>query len=260
MNISEIIGYVRLFSYFSLTALVFIVSFVPMTYGLFVIIENHDWMIYLFLPLVFVGLYLVSCLIFVVIHSKIIIPLTLPSLKPGSYELDSMEARLQGVRLYADKIIQHLLRVLNFIPFVNQKYLIIFFCKFYGLKVGRNCYLSTTVHFDSALLEIGEDCFIGLDAVLSCHITESRRLYINRVIIGNNVTIGGKAIVTPGVVIEDGAIVGAHAFVPKNLRIKKDQIYVATTPRVLEKRRVQQEIEEDSSSPLSKDQLEKFAL
>ncbi len=260
MKFSEFFGRVRLAMYFTLTALLFFASFSPLMLNLYFVIESHDPILYLLLPLQLVSMYLLGIFLFTVVHSKFIVPLTLPSLKPGYYNRHSIEAKLQGVRLYADKIVQHLLRPLNFIPFVNQKYFISFFCKFYGLKVGKNCYMSTTLHFDSALLEIGDNCFIGLDAVLSCHITENNRFYINKVIIGNNVTIGGKAIIAPGVVIEDDAIIGAHTFVPKNIHVKKGQIYVATKPRLLGKKQSADLMEENNNSMLSKNPAEKIVL
>ncbi len=255
MALSKFIGHLRLFLYFSFTAVIFVLSFSPLLLDLYFVVESHDLVLYLLFPIQIIVLYLVGIFMFTVIHSKIVVPLTLPPLKPGYYDRHDIEAKLQGVRLYSDKIVQHLLRPLNFIPFVNQKYLIGFFCKFYGLKIGRNCYLTTTLHFDSALLEIGDNCFIGLDAVISCHITEKNRFYINKVIIGDNVTIGGKAIIAPGVVIEDDALIGAHTFVPKNVRIGKNQIYVATKPRLLQKKTTDFDITDNSIS--SKDQLNK---
>lgn len=95
----------------------------------------------------------------------------------------------------------------------------------YGLKKGRNC-ASTGTILNPEHVTLGDNVFIGRDALITGHVIENNELKLGDIIIGNNVTIGTGAVIMPGVIIEDDAVIGALTVVPKNKRIKKGEIYV----------------------------------
>lgn len=93
-----------------------------------------------------------------------------------------------------------------------------------GARLGTNSY-SAGALLDPPLTTIGDNCIIGHDAVLFCHVVEGDNLELHRIRIGNNVTIGGRAMVMPGVTIGDGAIVAMMSVVMKGSRIGPGEVW-----------------------------------
>ncbi len=106
-----------------------------------------------------------------------------------------------------------------FMNWVRVTPLLPLFYRWMGAKVGRNVHINTTVIGDACLLEIGDDAVIGGDATVIAHSAEKGHLIISPVKIGRGADIGLMAVIMPGVEVGDGAVVGAHAFVPKNTLI-----------------------------------------
>jgi acetyltransferase-like isoleucine patch superfamily enzyme len=93
-----------------------------------------------------------------------------------------------------------------------------------GAKLGRNTYSAGTL-LDPPLIEFGDNCIIGHDAVLFSHAIEGRYFALSRIVVGDNVTIGATAVVMSGVRIGDGAIVSAGSVVVKDTRIGAREIW-----------------------------------
>lgn len=96
----------------------------------------------------------------------------------------------------------------------------------FGAKIGKNTVVGSGRLFNPERTEIGDDCFFGYDAIISGHVYEGDRLYLQKVKIGNNVTVGANAVILAGAVIGDNVIVGANSVVPKNREIPSDTIWV----------------------------------
>ena len=99
-----------------------------------------------------------------------------------------------------------------------------------GARMGRNSY-SGGVILDPPLTRIGENCIIGHDAVLFCHVVEGDRLAFASIDIGNKVTVGAKAVIMPGVQIGDGAIIAVGAVVLKGTRINSGELWAGVPAR-----------------------------
>ena len=84
-----------------------------------------------------------------------------------------------------------------------------------GAKIGRNVLINTCNMFDFDLLEIGDDTFIGGDAVIIGHLGEGGLLKIRPVRIGRGCVVGQSSVVFPGAVMEDGSVLGALSLLPK---------------------------------------------
>ena len=101
-----------------------------------------------------------------------------------------------------------------------------------GTKFGRNSY-SAGVILDPPLVEMGDNCIIGHDAVLFCHVIEGRHFALGRIRLGNNVTIGATAVLMSDVVIGDGALVSAGAVVRKGARIGAGEVWGGVPAKLL---------------------------
>ena len=101
-----------------------------------------------------------------------------------------------------------------------------------GTKFGRNSY-SAGVLLDPPLVEMGDNCIIGHDAVLFCHAIEGRHFALGRIRLGDNVTIGATAVLMSGVEIGDGALVSAGAVVRKGARIGAGEVWGGVPAKLL---------------------------
>ena len=125
-----------------------------------------------------------------------------------------------------------MLKAFSFVPHLYSM-LIGQALRLYGLKVGKNVYLSAGTVVDSHLVEIGDNSFIGLRAIISAHITENRVLILSPVKIGKNVTIGGNTVIAPGAEIGDNCIIGINSYVKKDQKLKANGIYAGTPVQLI---------------------------
>lgn len=106
--------------------------------------------------------------------------------------------------------------------FINQP----LYCD-YGkhIHVGKRFFanFNWTV-LDEALVNIGDDCFIGPNVSIytACHSTDpivrnTRQEWALPVTIGNNCWIGGSVTILPGVTIGDNVTIGAGSVVAKDI-------------------------------------------
>lgn len=112
-------------------------------------------------------------------------------------------------------ILQHLLGM----PLLNAFY------RLMGARIGRNVLLNTCNLYDFDLMEIGDDSFIGGDAVIIGHVGEKGLLRIRPVKIGRRCTVGQSSVVFPGAVMEDGAVLGALSLLPKGRRLPAGTVW-----------------------------------
>lgn len=103
-----------------------------------------------------------------------------------------------------------------------------FYAKYIGIKIGKNCYISTK-DFPSEpyLIEIGNNVRVAKGVSFYTHggVYPFRRIYpklididyFGKIKIGNNIHIGEKAFIMPGVTIEDNCIIGAGSVVTKSI-------------------------------------------
>ncbi|HXF58332.1 MAG TPA: DapH/DapD/GlmU-related protein [Candidatus Saccharimonadales bacterium] len=89
------------------------------------------------------------------------------------------------------------------------------FFRLMGARIGRNVLINTSNLFDFDLIEIGDDAFIGGDAVIIGHVGEKGLLRIRPVRIGPRCTVGQSSVVFPGAVMEEGSVLGALSLLPK---------------------------------------------
>ena len=237
---------IRLFGYFFFTALVFMAVFLPEFFFVYLLmLSTHDFILWVSIALTLPILYLISTLLFGIIHSQIVCKFFLPKIRPGKYIHGSDIAMLFGVAIVSPSIFKSMLKAFSFIPHIYSMFLGKLL-SLYGLKAGNNVYLSAGTMIDSHLVSIGDNSFIGLRAIIAAHITENRYLTIAPVKIGKGVTIGGNTIIAPGAEIGDGAIIGVNSLVKKRQKIPANTVYGGTPAHYI--RDVDKETDEENLS------------
>jgi non-ribosomal peptide synthetase-like protein len=112
-------------------------------------------------------------------------------------------------------ILQHL----RGMPVLNAFY------RLMGARIGRNVVMNSCNVSEFDLLEIGDDAFIGGDAVIIGHVGEAGRLKIRPVRIGRGCTVGQSSIVFPGAVMEDKSVLGALSLLPKGRTLPAGSVW-----------------------------------
>lgn len=98
--------------------------------------------------------------------------------------------------------------------------------RFLGMKIGENTLVGGTI-MDPCLTEIGDNCTMGLYAVIygHIHVYEDEKIILDRVKIGNNCVIGAGAFIMPGAVLEDDVKLATGAVVTKGQVLEKGKMY-----------------------------------
>ena len=99
------------------------------------------------------------------------------------------------------------------------------FYRVMGMRVGRRVVFNTCNVFDFDLIEIGDDSFLGGDAVVIGHAGERGRLKLRPVRIGRGCTVGQSSVVFPGATMEDRSVLGALSLLPKGKRLPAGTVW-----------------------------------
>jgi long-chain acyl-CoA synthetase len=89
-----------------------------------------------------------------------------------------------------------------------------------GANIGKNVTLSPDVHIDPLfpeLVTIGDNVILGWGVTLPAHDINQDKLILGRIKVGKNVVIGGNVQIRLGTTIRKNAVVGARAFVNKDI-------------------------------------------
>lgn len=130
----------------------------------------------------------------------------------------SLSRRLRMIKIsYLNKIAFRLIAVLEGSEFKNRCY------KAFGMKIGKDVYISPGVYVDPVMpeaIEIGDGTIIGERAAILAHEFTKDHLKIGRVKIGKRALIGAFSTVRCGIRIGDEATVGMNSLVNKDIREK----------------------------------------
>jgi carbonic anhydrase/acetyltransferase-like protein (isoleucine patch superfamily) len=204
--------------------IVFSLGFFPIVvYGILVryfIPFNELWHYFLLPLLIYIGI--VITLFYQFLISGLFIHVFKYKYEPGVYKYvyrDKMAFKwLVVCTLYTP-----MRKLLEIFPMGGMK---VRYYRLLGMKVGKNTLVGGTI-MDPCLTEIGDNCTMGLYAVIYGHIHdfEKETLTLDRIKIGNNVVIGAGVFIMPGVVIEDDVKIATGAVVTKDQILKKGRVY-----------------------------------
>ncbi len=231
------------------TILVLMIALAPLMFYLEFVLKANQWYLLVTAPIGISLTWLLGCLIFIVLHGRMIVPLTLPAIKPGEYSMYSSQARRYFLRLGADNIAKYWVKTLEWIPFMAQTFLYPFMLRQYGVKLGKGVYVSTETRIDGIpLIEIGARTFIAPRAVIGAHINHhGSTILFKPVKIGKGCFIGHNSVVTPGAIIEDEAIIGAFSALLLDTHVPPREVWAGLPATPLKKSKVRQERLNDDS-------------
>jgi carbonic anhydrase/acetyltransferase-like protein (isoleucine patch superfamily) len=233
-------AYIRILVYFLLTGIVLIVSFFPEGWLLYYLVTTPqlDVIHYLLSPVYLFFAYCVTVLFFGVVHSQIVVRLTLPFLiKPGKYPHHTTMGRLIAVRITADGIFKSMIKVFTFLPFIWGIFLFPYGLRLYGLRCGKNVHIATRTYVETAgLVEIGDNSFIGYNSVVTGHANEDRSIVVEPTKIGKNALVGTYSIVACGCEFGDGSTLGGMSGMLKGQKIPPNEVWIGVPAKFLRKR------------------------
>ncbi len=220
----------RIIAYFLLSGIVLIFSFAPEGWLVYLLITTPDLELihYLLSPVYLFISYSLTVIIFGVIHSQFVVRLTLPFLlKPGIYPRYSSLGRLIAVRIAADGIFKSMLKVYTALPFIWGLLLFPQLMRLYGLKVGKNVYITTRTYIETAgLVELKEGSFVGYNSVVTGHANEGKSIVVSPTVIGKNSMVGTYSIIACGCELGDNSILGAKSGMIKGMKIPANEIWI----------------------------------
>ena len=124
--------------------------------------------------------------------------------------------KMQELRIIVDTI---LMRFLYPIAFLIPQIL-----KLYGAKIGKNFVMSGIV-YNPELLDAGDNVIIGVNSIVTCHVSENEKKIFQKIKLGSNTTIGVNSVIMPGVFIDENSIVASGSVVTKNTHIPSNEIW-----------------------------------
>ena len=216
--------------------IVFSLGFFPVIIGAFyvMIIIPFDqlWHFFLLPFIAYIGL--VGTLYYQLILSGLIIHVFKIKYEPGIYEYD-----------YNDKnSLKWIIICVLYTPFrkITEIYpvgkLKQTYYRLLGMKIGDNTLVGGTI-MDPCLTEFGDNCTMGLYAVIYGHIHDSSsgKILLDKIKIGNNCVIGAGAFIMPGAVLENDVKLAAGAIVTKGQVLKKGKIYAGIPAKEIKNKR-----------------------
>jgi acetyltransferase-like isoleucine patch superfamily enzyme len=204
--------------------IVFSLGFFPSVifgYYVFLIIPFSELWHFVLLPFLFYIGFLIT-LFYQMFFSGLIIHIFNIKYESGIYEYN-LENKMAFRWVVYCALYTPIRKMLEIFTMGEMKYR---YYRLLGMKIGKNTLVGGTI-MDPCLTEIGDNCTMGLYAVIYGHIHDYEKLTLtlNRITIGNNVVIGAGAIIMPGTVVEDDVKIAAGAVITKGQRLKKGGVY-----------------------------------
>ncbi len=94
------------------------------------------------------------------------------------------------------------------------------FARLAGMKIGKGVFISPKVLLDPLypnLIEIGDEALLGIGCRMISHEYTSTRFRLGRIRIGRKAVIGAYSTIRSGVTVGEGATIGMHSFVNRDV-------------------------------------------
>jgi len=145
-------------------------------------------------------------------------------LEEGVYDLDDKRVKAWKtnylLKLYVMKLLHHS-------PFV---YTDVFLLQAFRNIISSNVRI-VKCFYDPEFLNIGENSECAAFSIIHTHQIKDGKLHIKRTKLGKNVIIGGFAHVGAGVEIGDNTIVGLGAYIPDEMKLEPNSLYIGNPPK-----------------------------
>jgi acetyltransferase-like isoleucine patch superfamily enzyme len=178
---------------------------------------DHFWFLLMLIPILLVSYGLFVGFLFAMLR---ITRRGIPYLEDGYYQKDSEDWLLYEFYQIYYTFLPHFIWFFAF--FLESKFRHVWF----GAKIGDRTILGGGRLLPPDRVTIGENCMIGLGALVCAHVYQDDTLYLKKIKLGNNVTVGGYAIIFAGAEIGDNVIIGANTVVPQDRVVPPNSIWV----------------------------------
>ena len=146
----------------------------------------------------------------------------LPRIEVGRYSIfSSFYFRKWAVGLATNAILETL----------NSLYATVFMRNWYrlmGAKIGRGSEISACFGGRYDLIEMGENNFIGDEAIFGDEDIRGGWMTLERIKTGDRCFFGNSSVVAAGSVIEDDALIGVKSRLPDSLRVKSGETWLGS--------------------------------
>jgi len=218
-------GKIKSFLLVSLTSfIVFSLGFFPVIIGAFylhiIIPFDQLWHFFLLPFIIYIGL--VVTIFYQILLSGLIIHLFNIKYEPGVYDY-TYNDKMSLKWIIICTLYTPIRKIMEIFPVGGIK---ITYYKLLGMKIGENTLIGGTI-MDPCLTEFGDNCTMGLYAVIYGHIHDYNKgkMLLDKIKIGNNCVIGAGAFIMPGAILEDDVKLATGAVVTKGQVLKKGKTY-----------------------------------
>jgi acetyltransferase-like isoleucine patch superfamily enzyme len=215
--------------------IVFSLGFFPLIifgyYALLIIPFTELWHFILLPFLIYIGFSIT--LFYQILFNGLIIHVFNIKYEPGTYEY-TLKNKMSSRWLTYCALYTPWRKMLEIFPMGEMKYR---YYRLLGMNIGENTLVGGTI-MDPCLTEIGDNCTMGLYAVIYGHIHDYEKdtILLDRITIGNNVVIGAGAFIMPGAIIEDDVKIATGAVVTKGQRLKKGRVYAGIPAKEIKRK------------------------
>ncbi len=214
--------------------IVFSLGFLPIViFGKIVLIFinfGELWHFFLLPALIYIGIGITFW--YQLLISGLIIHLFNFKYEPGTYDYN-FKNKVAFKWIVVCTLYTPMRKMLEIFPIGSMKYR---YYRLLGMKIGKNSLVGGTI-MDPCLIELGDNCTMGLYAVIYGHIQDYEKgtILMDKIKIGDNVVIGAGAFIMPGAVVEDNVKIAAGAVVKKGQVLKKNRIYAGIPAKEIKK-------------------------
>jgi non-ribosomal peptide synthetase-like protein len=166
-----------------------------------------------------------SALVLVIVSMAVVVLarwMLLPRIEPGRYSIFSgFYFRKWAVGLATNSILETL----------NSLYATVFMRNWYrlmGTKIGRGSEISASFAGRYDLIEMGENNFIGDEAIFGDEDIRGGWMTLERLKTGDRCFFGNSAVIAGGSVIEDDALIGVKSRLPDQLHVKAGETWLGS--------------------------------
>ena len=109
--------------------------------------------------------------------------------------------------------------------------IIILYYRLLGAKIGKNCYMGTSKIVAHDLINIGDNCSIGLDARLFGYVVEDGWLKIGNITINDDCFVGARSVVSIDTTMNKGSCLDDMSMLPIHRHIPAYQFFSGSPAR-----------------------------
>lgn len=185
--------------------------------GPFFFPANHDWLSWLALPLLMFAAFYAILLIHILLVGIVyrLVPAPVTGKRVPTYSRDWL---LWGIKAEIWKMVCDITIIYSVILKAYSLRFLLF--KLIGLRLDPTSIIVTDVRiYDPHLLRVGKNVLLPVYSVFSGHLITGNTMYMEKIIIGDNVSLGARSGFAPGVEIGNHCTLGFGVLFGLNVKV-----------------------------------------